>query len=156
MLRQSGGGWFDAGQRLHRRSETSQNGIEQEGNEEADKPGITVNRHEKGRELVLGDYVDCGQKAGDVGQDANNQGEQTHQAEAFGVAILAIWFIEIHEAELAFADEKIVGNHDATDGAEQSAVADQPGKNVTGRIGQKFPGHDQHSDDSGDETARSE
>ena len=51
---------------------------------------------------------------------------------------------------------EIVGDHDSTDRSEQRAVADEPGENVTGRVGHQFPRHHQNADDAGDESADAE
>ncbi len=64
--------------------------------------------------------------------------------------------VEIFHIERGFADEEVIGNHHAGDGAEQAGVADEPAENVGAEIAQQFPGHHEDADDAGDEAAGAE
>src|ERR1035437_7811198 len=58
-----------------------------------------------------------------------------------GVTVFAGRGVERGDVELAVKVGEIVRDHDAADRAEQGAVADEPGENIAGRVGDEFPRH---------------
>ena len=57
------------------------------------------------------------------------------------------------EIELGAAHHEVVRDEDASNGPQQCAVGDQPGKDVVGQVAIKSPGEDDDADGAGDQTA---
>ncbi len=95
-------------------------------------------------------------KPGRFGKIATISAIIAAKAEAAGESVFAVFVVECGQVEFAPAIDEIIGNQDAADGAKQRAVADEPGEDVTGWIGDELPGHHQDADKTSDVTADAE
>src|SRR5271166_2408463 len=114
--------------------------VKSSGGEEADEPGVVVEPTD-GRE----------DEAHEGDGNPGSEREQGFGIEAAGVFVDAAPAIKIGEAETAAAQEEIIADHDAGDGAEQSRVADEPAEDVGTVRGHELPGHHEDADKAGDE-----
>ena len=114
------------------------------GGEEAGEPGSAEEEAQGGDEAA---YKGQG--------DAGEESDEGPRVEAAGVLVDALPAVEVVEEEGAAAEEEVVRDHDARDGAEQAGVADEPAGEV-GRGGKQAPGHDADAEDAGDEASGAE
>ena len=78
------------------------------------------------------------------------------EVDAAGVLVGALADVEAFEVEGAGADDEVVGDHDAGDGAEEARVADEPAEDVGGEVGEEPPGHHGDAEQAGDEASGAE
>src|SRR5947207_410962 len=81
------------------------------------------------------------------------QSKYGDETETVRVTIFAVFSIKRGHVQLFAPVNVIIRDHDSADRSEQRAVTDQPGKNVTRRIGHQFPWHHDDANDTGDESA---
>jgi hypothetical protein len=89
-------------------------------------------------------------KPGRLGKMPATSAREGGQADAVAVGVFAAGMVEAEDVEPAAADDNIVGDHAAADGAEERAVTDEARENVAGGIGDEFPRHHHDPDDAGE------
>src|SRR5580704_7223099 len=119
--------------------------VGEEADGEAYEPGVIVEHFEGGdEEADEGDACAGGKR---------DDGPPIHAARIF---VEAVALIEILSGEISFADDKIIANQDAGDGAEETGVADEPAENITAVVGHELPRLHDDAHDAGDEAAGAE
>ena len=133
--RSSLGGGLD----VHRRRPARQRHVRCGGDEEADEPRVVVERFEHRDD-----------------EPAPRQGAADHgrrNRAPVPAAIDPVGEIEILELQLAPPHDPVVGDQHAGDRAQAARVAEQPGEDVAGRIGEQPPRLNHDAEDAGDQPA---
>src|SRR5439155_24084634 len=88
--------------------------------------------------------------------DSDQQGDDRVRVDAprVSVAVDAVLSIELEQVEPPAPEQPVVDDHDAADGAEEAAVAGQPGDRVRERVEEQDPWLQQRADDRGDDHPR--
>src|ERR1700754_201901 len=106
------------------------------------EPGVVVERPQGW------DYqADPGEAA------ADERGDDGAPVPAAAVGVCAVAAIEVAEFQTFLTHQPIVCNQDSADRSETAGITNQPGKNITRRIGEQTPWLHQYADDAGDQSA---
>ena len=88
--------------------------------------------------------------------DANCEGDDGPRVDSARVVIDAFGVVDGVDVELGFADEEVVGDHDAGDGAEQAGVTDEPADDVGVGRREQLPWAHRQSKQPGDHATGAE
>src|ERR1035437_10820678 len=133
--------------------QTAKREVNDKGNPETDKPRVIVETNKERQDTGRIKQLHGDEKSRKVWQDGDEQRKDRDEAETVAITIFAIRAIERGEMQMLLPPNVIVRDHDSANLTEQSAVADQPGENVPGRVGHQLPRHHEHADDSGNQSS---
>src|SRR6218665_2183181 len=109
---------------------------------QAEEPARIEKREPERRQASHIDHARHGQIARQAWQHAQQERDQRLRVPAVAVLVLAATAVPVIGLEMAAAHQVVVDQQDAGDGAQQRAVAAQPGEQIAAGGGQQFPGHE--------------
>src|SRR5436190_10065020 len=119
--------------------------VDQKAHQEAYEPRVVVERAEGGNH-----------QADKSNSGAGRQGRDSRPIEPARIFVTALPPIKVLDNEKLLAEDEVVANEHARDGAEKTGVADQPAENVAPVVRHQFPRLHDDAHGAGDQAAGAE
>ncbi|KAG6543960.1 hypothetical protein Mapa_014584 [Marchantia paleacea] len=124
--------------------------VHSRGEQKSHEPRVVINELESLGNLL--DQTSGRQKSWDVGQHSENEGCHGVEVEAPRVPVLAVRAhgVEIRDIQVSIPDQEVVGDDNASHGAQQGRVPDEPGVDEALAGLNQPPGRQKDAENGGD------